>query len=109
MIRLTIIDKPEVNWFKQAFFLKKNLNLSLWECIRLLYHLKRDKDVLIQSCKNERVINNRLETQFFVLKECFKTKLDDVPYNFTMFLSPRHYDNIISDYKRGIKVFVTKL
>ena len=109
MIRLIITDKPEINWFRQLFFLKKNLQLTLPECIKLFYYLKKDRDILIQSCKNETVINKKLEVQFFVLKDCFHTELKDIPYGPTAIVDSRHYINFLTDYKRGIRIFISKL
>lgn len=103
MNRLTIYNKTRINWVKQFSLIKRGLSLTLWECIKLFCYLKRDRDILIQSCKNEFFIDKKLEVLHSALKGNFETILNDVPYG----PNTKHI-NFLTDYRRGIRILVSK-
>ena len=64
MVRLILENKYETNWFQQFRFLKAELELKLRECIKLFYHIKKGRTILVQPCKDELPLNLKLDVSY---------------------------------------------
>lgn len=109
MVRLILENKKEANWFHQFWLLKKRLNLTLRECIKLFISLKRDKTILIQPTKDEKFLNNFLDVTYFILKNEFDINVTDVPYGLTSIVDANHFNCYIIDYLRGYRIYISRV
>ena len=109
MVRLILENKKEANWFHQFWLLKKQLKLTLRECIKLFISLKRDKAILIQSVKDEKFLNDFLDVTYFILKNEFDINVTDVPYGLKSIIDANHFNCYIVDYLRGYRIYISRV
>ena len=109
MVRLILENKKETNWFRQFWLLKKQLKLTLRECVKLFISLKRDKAILVQSAKDEKFLNDFLDVTYFILKNEFDANITDVPYGLTSIVDANHFNCYIIDYLRGYRIYISRV
>lgn len=109
MIRLILENKKEINWFRQFWLLKKQLNLTLRESIKLFISLKRNKTILIQSVKNEKFLNDFLDVTYFILKNEFDVNMIDVSYGLASTIDASYFNCYVIDYIRGYRIYISRV
>jgi hypothetical protein len=110
MLRLILQNENPLDYdpISRIRNLKRNLNLTWCEAIKIWWKLERNHTVYIQSCKNERAIDMRLESAYFNLRFFYLCKLEDIPYNMVCIPDAKYYPSFLKDYIRGIRIFIEK-
>lgn len=108
MVRLILRDKPRTNWFSQFYCLKKQLGLNIFETIKLFIKIKKDRDVVVQSIKDERTINYKLHSIYWKLKYNFIVDYTEIDYGIASLVDANHYILKIYNHCRGFKIYVSK-
>lgn len=109
MVRLYLRDRENQNWFKQFWLLKKQLKLSFSEAFNLYYEIKRDHDVVIQACKNEKVLNDKLHLSYWKLNKLFDADSIEVEYGYPSMVDASKFTCVLIDYSRGYRIFISRL
>lgn len=108
MVRLILENKYETSWFQQFRFLKTELRLKLRECIKLFYHIKKGKAILVQPCINELHLNTRLDISYYRLKPYFYVEMSETSSMFNSLVDTNHYTCYIVDYYRGYRIYISR-
>lgn len=108
MVRLILENKYETSWFQQFRFLKAELELKLRECIKLFYHIKKGRTILIQPCKDELPLNLKLDISYHRLKPYFYVEMSDISSVFNSLVDANHYTCYIVDYYRGYRIYISR-
>lgn len=111
MFRLRIREKHEANttWFQQFFLLKKQLGLSVRECIKLFWSIKKDKDILVQTVDNEKCLDLQFDAAYHELKKSFDINLDYIESGFNSLVDANHYSCYLVDRVRGFRIYISRM
>lgn len=108
MNRIILRDNKKTNFISQINTLKQRFNLKLWMTIKLIYHLRKGKSIIIQSFKNTAWINNRIEYSYFILCNKFNAVLIEEDNVFFRQIDRRDYNLLLDSYPKGITLFIER-